>query len=336
VPANIHDVARAADVSITTVSHVLNGKGRVSEATRRRVLEAVDRLGYSANAHARGLATGRAQTLAVQISGFGRETFVPESVYFTALLNGAYAQALELGYVLVLTPSAPEADLQTLPADGALVVDPVGDEALIAVMREAGAPVVTTGRVSADAGQVDGWVDNDHGAAAREVLDHLDSRGYRRPALLTTARPLSYSADSQDAYRRWMEGRGLEPLVGLIDGELGVDQGAAVTAALLERDPRPDAIYATNDATALGALRAARAAGLDVPGDLGIVAEMDTEALRLADPPLTAVDVCPSDVGRAAIRLLVDLAEGSATAPRTSVVATSLVARSSTGGPAAA
>jgi DNA-binding LacI/PurR family transcriptional regulator len=333
MPANIRDVARAAEVSITTVSHVLNQKGRVSEETRRRVLEAAGELGYSANVHARGLVTGRAQTLAVQISGFGRETFVPDSGYFTALLNGAYAQALELGYVLVLTPSAQEADLRRMPADGALVVDPVGDEALIELMREADLPVVTTGRVPGDDGAADGWVDNDHPAAARVVLDHLRERGYSRPALLTTARPLSYSLDGQLAYREWCEQHDVEPQVALIESELSVDAGAAATTDLLRSSTPPDAIYTTNDATALGALRAAHAAGLDVPGDVGIVGEMDTDALRLADPPLSAVDVRPREVGSEAACLLIDLVEGTDSRPRTVVVDTDMVARASSSGP---
>jgi DNA-binding LacI/PurR family transcriptional regulator len=330
VAPNISDVARAAQVSITTVSHTLNGKGRVRAETRQRVLRAAQELGYSANPHARGLVTGRALTLAVQISGFGRETFMPGSVYFTDLLNGAYAQALELGYVLLMLPGAADAELERLPADGALVVDPTGNEALIARMHETGRPVVSTGRVPDDDEKGDGWVDNDHVAAGRLALDHLAERGYRRPALLTTARPLSYSLDGQRAYTEWAGERAVEPLVGTIEGELDVDEAAAVTADLLARDA--DAIYTTNDAAALGALRAARAAGRAVPGDIGIIGEMDTDALRLADPPVSAIEVHPRRVGRAAVKLLVDLVEGRDPARRV-VVGTELIARSSTEGP---
>jgi DNA-binding LacI/PurR family transcriptional regulator len=334
VPPNIRDVARAASVSITTVSHALNGKGRVSEETRQRVLRAADELGYTANVHARGLVTGRALTLAVQISGFGRQTFVPGSAYFTELLNGAYAMALDLGYVLVLIPSAAEADLNRMPADGALVVDPTGHEALMELMRASGAPVVTTGRVPSNEQLSDGWVDNDHPAAAHAALEHLRQRGYVRPALLTTARELSYSLDAQEAYARWAGERGQEPIVGTIEGELDVDEAAEVTASLLRREPAPDALYSTNDAAALGALRAVRAAGLSVPGDVGIVGEMDTEALRLADPPLTAIDVMPAQLGREAVGLLVGLVEGADVARRRIVVETELIPRTSSAGPA--
>jgi DNA-binding LacI/PurR family transcriptional regulator len=333
VPAKIHDVAREAGVSITTVSHALNGKGRVSEQTHSRVLEAADRLGYAANQHARGLVTGRAMTLAVQIAGFGPQTFVPESAYFTELLNGACSQAVELGYVAVLVPSAPGADLRRLRADGALVVDPTGDEELIERLRDIGAPVVTTGRVPTDGEQADcAWVDNDHSSAAREALNHLSDRGYDRPALLTTA-PESYSLDAQRAYDAWTGERSQDRLVGIIEGEFDADRAAAVTTTLLEGSPAPDAVYATNDTGALGALRAIRAAGLRAPDDIGIVAEMDTEALRLSDPPISAIDVHPVRLGREAVRLLVALIANEEVESNQITIGTELIARASSRGP---
>jgi DNA-binding LacI/PurR family transcriptional regulator len=94
-------------------------------------------------------------------------------------------------------------------------------------------------------------------------------------------------------------------------------------------------VYSTNDAAALGALRAVRGAGLSVPGDVGIVAEMDTEALRLADPPLTAIDVNPAQLGREAVSLLVGLVEGDRVTRRRRVVATELIPRTSSTGPTA-
>lgn len=333
MPATIHDVAAAAGVSPTTVSHALNNKGRVNAETRQRIVEAAKHLGYTANPLARGLVTGRSQTLAMQIAGFGRETFVPNSAYFTELLNAACAAALECGYVSLLVPSSVEVLLERLEVDGALIVDPTGEEELIKLMETRQAPVVTTGRVPSLDPESSYWVDNDHVWAAERALGHLDDRGYRRPALLTTASE-SYSIDAQRAYRRWMDARDGTARIGEIRDDFTVEQAAMVAARLLAETPRPDAIYATNDTSALAALRAVRAAGLKAPEDVGIVAEMDTEALRVSDPPITAIDVYPARLGRSAVALLVDLIEDREPAAPHVVVETDLVIRASTAGKA--
>src|ERR1700744_3207119 len=110
---SIHDIARGAGVSITTVSHSLNGRGRVQPETRRRVLRTAKRLGYTANAHARRLATGKNMTLALQVAGFGEEALIPDSAYYIQVLNDASAAALALGYTPMLVPSGDALDVDT-------------------------------------------------------------------------------------------------------------------------------------------------------------------------------------------------------------------------------
>jgi DNA-binding LacI/PurR family transcriptional regulator len=324
---SIHDIAREADVSITTVSHALNGKGRIPRATRERVRGVAERLGYRANFQARGLALGQYTTLAVQVGGLQAEALVPDFQYFVELLNAASETALELGFGLVLAPAGTDAGvLKNLAMGGAIVVDPTGEEALL---RQDDAPVVTTGRVPG--GSADGaWVDNDHREGTRRVLDHFVQTGRSRPALLTTSARQSYVDDAVAEYTRWCRERDLEPIVGRITGNPTEAAAAPVVGELLSRRPRPDAIYTTLDRMALGAILACRDRGIAVPEDLGIAAITDSLALRSTTPPVTALNLNAPEIGRRAAELLVALVRGDDPATARVVVPANLVVREST------
>jgi DNA-binding LacI/PurR family transcriptional regulator len=326
---SIRDIAAAAGVSITTVSHALNGKGRLPVATRERVARVASELGYTAHPQARGLATGRSMLLGLEVGGFGSQLLVPEFSYFLELVNAAAAGAAEEGYGLVLAPGRTAGQLTRLSVDGAVVVDPVGDEPLVRELAERGAPVVTTGRLQSGA-EVP-WVDSDHRGGARQVLDHLAERGYRRPALLGTADGPSYAADALAGYRDWCADHGVEPLVVpvVVDGT----EAAAfeATETLLARADPPDALYVTLDRMAVGALLAAAAAGLSVPGDLGIASLTDSRSLQATQPAVTALDLNPARIGREAVRLLIAHVEGRE-APASVQVEAKLMPRESTAG----
>lgn len=327
---SIHDVAQDAGVSITTVSHALNGRGRVLPETRDRVLAAADRLGYSANVHAQRLATGIHKTVALQVSGYGPKIVSVDSAYYIDLLNSASTTALELGYMPVLTPPDVTRRFRQLPADGALILDPTGDEPLIEALSEAGGKVVTAGRPLANPERVAGWVDNDLPTLTIEVMDHLEAMGYERPALITGAKERSYAADTINAYSRWMAERGKEPVVEAVRANPTVEVAMEVAADLLNRSPRPDSIYTSFDVFALGALRYAKSAGLDVPRDVGIVATVDSQGLRSATPPLTAIRNNPAILGESAIKMLVGLLNGDLEGPVGEIVPAQLQAREST------
>lgn len=309
---SIHDVAAAAGVSITTVSHALSGKGRLPQETRDHVRRIAEQVGYAPSMHARGLATGRTMLLAIQASGFDTRALVPQLAYFVDLLNAASAAAIERGYALVLLPpDVSEGRVHGLAFDGAAIVDPVGDEPLLAALREEGKPVVTTGRIPGepDAGTS---IDTDHVAAAGTVLDHLADAGCERPALLTTGRGPSYVADATRGYRAWCRAHKVKPRVLTVRGAPSEQTGQrAMGHALDVHGSAIDGVYATLDVLALGALQAARERGVAVPGELAIAAITDSPALRAASPSVTALDLHPDWIGARAIALLVSLIEGT-------------------------
>ncbi|MBK5233589.1 MAG: LacI family DNA-binding transcriptional regulator [Thermoleophilia bacterium] len=326
----IHDVAREAGVSITTVSHSLNGRGRVLPETRDRVVAIAESLGYSANVHAQRLATGIHKTIALQVSGYGPNIVGVDSAYYIDLLNSASATALELGYMPILTPPDVTNKSIQLAADGALILDPTGDEPLMETVNEAGGIVVTAGRPMLNRSSVAGWVDNDLPTLTIEVLDHLESMGYEQPALITGSRERSYAADTIRAYERWVGERGKATNVVEVRDNPTADVAISTARQLLEREPRPDSIYASFDVFALGALRVANSMGLDVPNDLGIVATVDSQGLRSATPTLTAIENHPSELGAKAIRMLIGLLNGTIEPPVTEIVPAELQVREST------
>jgi DNA-binding LacI/PurR family transcriptional regulator len=326
----IHDVAEEAGVSITTVSHALNGRGRVLPETRERVLDIAARLGYSANVHAQRLATGSNQAIALQVSGYGKNIVGVDSAYYIELLNGASSVALDLGYMPMLAPPEIHREFINLPADGALIVDPTGREPLITSIAESGGTIVTAGRPLKHKEHISGWVDNDLPTLTVRVLDHLYEQGYRRPAILTGPRNRSYSADTINAYNQWSAEKGIEPIVAAVRGNPTADLAIKAARELLSRSVRPDSIYASFDVFALGAMRVAAELGIGVPDELGIVATVDSEALRSASTPLTAIENHPRMIGAEAMRLLIGVIRGDEEPPVKGVIQGELKVREST------
>jgi DNA-binding LacI/PurR family transcriptional regulator len=332
----IKEVARTAGVSVTTVSHALNGKGRLPAETRERVQRIALELGYRPSRTARNLVGGRTGLLGLTVAQTSTLPFaLSDFAYFSQVMSAAASAAIERGYALVLTPApAGTGDWPGVDLDGAVIVDPIVDDPLVGTLRASGVPVVTTGRVAGEEADAAPWVDNDHAAGTRTVLDHLARRGAQRIALVTSPPVTSYTADSEGAYRAWCAERGAEPLVSYARNDLTEGAGFAAASALLEGPEPADAVYATLDRLALGTLLAAEARGKRVPRDLLVVGCTDSDAARLARPTLTTLNLHADEIGRSAVELLADIVEGRREADATIEIRTRVVARGSTRRPA--
>jgi DNA-binding LacI/PurR family transcriptional regulator len=331
VAVTIRDVAAAAGVSLTTVSHALSNQGRIGERTRQRVLEVATELGYQANVHAQQLVTNKSRTLAIQIAPFDSTSqssmLIPNSEYFLEVLNGASEEAGKRGYALVLTPPgiAPAA-INAFAVDGAIIVDPHGDEGLLDPGWVKAHPVVTAGR-TAGVNPNRYVVDNDHRAAALVALEHLWDQGYRRPAAMITDRARSYTRDVIDAYTTFAQTHGIP--VRTVETGTGDSAKAALRTLLADSDP-PDAIYAGSEDIALDVLHEASALGLNLPRDLGLCSCVDSSIFNLTTPEVTGIVCHPRTIGGIAVSLLIDLVEGREPAQDTVVVPTELNIRRST------
>jgi DNA-binding LacI/PurR family transcriptional regulator len=189
--------------------------------------------------------------------------------------------------------------------------------------------MVTTGRPTL-VEQIASVVDNNHRAAAGAMLDHLAEQGYRRPALMITSTARSYTSDMLEAYTAWTAARGIEPVVVRVDEPPTENAAAEALRALLDRDPRPDAVYASSEDLALGVLHEAQRRGLSVPGELGVCSAVDSSVLQLTSPQVTGMFLNPRDIGRGAADALLDLLEHPTAAPHDVAVPAELCPRGST------
>ena len=328
----IKDVAQAAGVSITTVSHALNGKGRLTQQTRDRVRRVATDLGYTPHPVAQSLASGRTGMIATVVSLPGNAPIAFTQIdYYVALVNAATRTAVGHGYALVVAPSTAGPDTWgRLPLDGVIVIDPADGDPTLPMLRKRGAPIVFVGRdPHGEPGDL--VVENDRSGASRRMLDHLVDAGGRRVGLLGLRAFETFSEDALDAYHAWCVERGQEPSVHTIDADSTATPAEfrAGADAFLADDGHPDAVFCLYERQAVELVSAATDAGIDVPGELlvGTIAEMGLAAS--ASPGITTLELHQSRLGEVATSLLVDVLEGR---PATSVrdVSTSISVRGST------
>ena len=226
----IKDVAEAAGVSITTVSHALSGKGRLTDQTRERVRRVAADLGYTPHPSARSLASGRTGMIATVVSLPGNAPIAFTQIdYYVAPMNAATRTAVGHGYALVVAPST--AGPQTwsqLPLDGVIVIDPADGDPTLPMLRGRGAPIVFVGRDPH--GEPDDLVvENDRAAATRSVLDHLVDAGATRVGVVALRTFETFSEDAIAAYFAWCAERGADPCVHTVDADI-YDDGIPIPA----------------------------------------------------------------------------------------------------------
>jgi DNA-binding LacI/PurR family transcriptional regulator len=332
---SIKDVAREAGVSVTTVSHALNDKGRLNPDTRARVREVADRLGYRPNPAARSLVSGRTGLIAVMPSlpveprmSFG------DFGYFTELIVSATEVAVSKEWALVVAPpTSTDFVWERVPLDGVIVIEPIKDDPALPALRERKFPFVT---ISADpnAPGADAVVACEDRECTVEILDHLVDRGGRRVALLSAPPITSFLAGTAEAYTDWCATRGREPIVEYFDlGDVDRDRGGGVARAverLFDRPDSPDAVYVPMEIAGVEVHRVLRDMKVQIPDDVLLATTHDRGQALVTNPPITTIEWDYREVGRRAASLLIDLVEGSREAPTLEIVPGRLVPRAST------
>ena len=314
-PTTIKDVAAHAGVSITTVSHALNGKGTVSDATKRRVLDAAAELGYHPNPIARGLRTSRMGVISLvmrPLDWLGE--YQPAGVdYFMRLVGAAAVRALDEGYTLLLVrdPTREGDPSITYAVDGCIISDPEENDPVIDAMRGRGIPVVAIGRdVARDS--FDDWVGNPGIEQTNEALDLMRDTGARSFTVVVGTQTNAWNRDSLLACLAWA-GRNPSCVVAVesLSEATAVAGGEALGRELAARqDGPPDAVYALTGRHAAGIVAGLQLGGVAVPAQTQVASGNDSEQCRVATPAVTAVDLRPEALGREAVRLLLDRIEG--------------------------
>ena len=322
------DVAGRAGVSVMTVSRVLNGFPGVAEDTRQRVEEAVAALGYRANPAARVLAGGRSRTLgviAVETQQFGP----------SHMLYGIEAAARGAGHVLSFVTMAPGADeigatldhLRAAHVEGVIVIAPVRPVIDAVGDLDADLPLVVVG---GDPSVRTSTVTIDQGAGARMATAHLLGLGHRTVHHVSGPADWIDATERQRAWAETVEAHGAPP-GRFVEGDWTA-QGGYAAGTQLAQDRTVTAVFAANDQTALGILRALHEHDRSVPDDVSVVGYDDIPEAAYLVPPLTTVRQDLGEVGRRGVELLLALVDGGP-AQRHVLVAPELIVRASTAPP---
>ncbi|MCL8012702.1 LacI family DNA-binding transcriptional regulator [Streptomyces sp. AS02] len=307
----LEDVAHRSGVSKSTVSRVINGEPRVRAEVADRVREVIADLGYVPNHAARQLVTRRNNAVAVVATQPQDRLFIDP--FFDRHLRGIRKELVAHGVQPVLLFLEDPDDYPRVAdflggghVDGALLFSVRADDPLPAMIRRLGLPAVFGGRPLLREGEpvpAHVYVDADNRGGAREAVRHLLSLGRERIATITGPYDQEASAvDRLDGYRDVLFDASPE----LIEKSDYTQQGGAeAMAALLERRPDLDAVFAASDLMASGALRVLRERGRRVPDDVAVVGFDDLAPIaESTDPPLTTVHQDIEGMGRLMARLL--------------------------------
>ncbi len=328
--ASLADVASLAGVSTGTVSRVLSKPHMISQPTRLRVLDAVERLGYVANGAARALALRRTMTVGAIVPRFG-------SSAFPALIQALEATLSTQGYTLLLStpdhqPLHETSILRALLGRGVDAVALLGSEqspqvlAMLAISRT---PFVTMWAAPNSTGHNIAF---DEYSASALVIDHLTALGHRSIGYIG-----GRIADSERARRRLQDvslaiaKRGVSLCAeAMVETDHGFREGFDAMNAIARRQPPVTAIVCGSDYLAAGALAALDQAGIEVPRRLSIASFNDNDFAPFLHPPLTTVRLPIREIGEQAGRQLLARLSGT-TAPVSVALPVTLMKRSSTG-----
>ncbi len=303
----ILDVAKKADVSFGTVSRVINNDVHVRPATRERVLEAIDRLGFTANRHARILAGGKSGTVGVLAPDLGTE-------YIGEIVRGVDAEIGLGGYDLILytthrDPVKEAAYVATCldgMADGLLLVLPRNPSDFIDRLNRRKFPFVF----------IDHQGRNDECAAvgaanwqgAYKATEYLIGLGHRRIGFITGWKDLDVAQNRLNGFEAALRTHHISEEAELIfEGTFNQSDGYSGGQRFLSLTNRPTAIFASNDVMAMGVMDAARERGLRVPEDLSVVGFDDIHQASEVHPALTTIRQPLEKMGRVASQMLLEM-----------------------------
>jgi DNA-binding LacI/PurR family transcriptional regulator len=318
----IAEVAAAARVSPTTVSHVLNGKGRVDARTRSRVLAVAERMAYAPSLAARSLASNRTFTLGLSMPHVSWQplTELIATEWYARMIACAARRATERRYaVAVLDELADVDDCRRAAVDAVLVLDPSVDDPRLTLLAETDVVHATLGHDPLH--PLVPCVVPDMAGGLRALLDHLRDRGGRRVLLLAAPARWSFYEEEHEAAAAWSQATG----VSVSRLEVGTDardrsslmRAATEVAGKILRSPAPpDSIVGLLGEFGPSILIAAAACGLSVPADVRVAQDVDTSSTQAVTPAVTALDPHAYAQARAAVDLLIDTVQGGATTTR--------------------
>jgi len=301
----IHDVAEAAGVSTATVSNVLNKTGKVGRKTRQLVLSTVKRLGYIPNVHARHLASRDSRTLGIIVSDI-------ENPFFPEVIKSFEVRARQLGYDAILSdtnydPRRTQQAAERMIRHSVRGVAVMTSEISMRLIHELARRKIAV--TFLDLAPARGYISNlriDYASGVEQIVQYLYKQGHRRIAFVAGKPKLKSNVARLQAYEKSMANLGLEPGP-VLPGDLRFEGGLAAGVAIAKLSPRPTAIMAINDLTAVGVIKGLMKSGLSIPQDISVTGFDDTRLAEYSNPSLTTVDIHRDMLGQIAADALHEL-----------------------------
>jgi DNA-binding LacI/PurR family transcriptional regulator len=329
-------VAERAGVSQPTVSRALSGSPAIAEATRRKVIEAAEALGYFVDARAAQLRRGSTGTLAVVVICREGDSAASINPFAYALLGSVCVAASARGFETLVSFQARPGEFfghyqEQGRADGLIVIGTTTNAPAWEYFRARQGEGRRVACWGSPFDELD-WVRSDNHAAGQLAVEHLLAAGYRRPCFLGALNtPQVQFAERYQGYAQAMRAAGLEPcLVPTVNAPSREEEGRRAARRLIERGMfergEVDAVFAACDAIALGAIKAFADADIGVPDEIGVIGFDDLVAGRFSRPPLSTIAPDPAEAGAALVEAV--LGEEGSTARRR--VPVRLIARGST------
>lgn len=330
----LEEIARLSGVSRSTVSRVINQQPNVSQDVRQRVQAVIQDTGYQPNLAARTLVSKRSWMIGLVLPRSVSSFFTDP--YFPRLLQGIAQGCNQYDYTLGLfLVGSKEDEEKILPRvsrkgmlDGVLIQSgQIGDQ-LIDRMVKLDLPMVVVGS-PLHTDEVS-FIDVDNVSGAYNAVLHLIRLGYQRIGTITGLSGAAASADRLEGYRKALLERGRNPDQSLItEGDFTEAGGYYAMRQILPA--KPDAVFAASDLMAIGAMRAAREAGLKIPQDVAFVGFDDVPVATYANPQLSTIRQPIAQFGRNAVEILIDLIDNGIDPARRIIMDTELIIRESCG-----
>ena len=323
----IIDVAKAAGVSRQTVSRAMNDKGEISAATKQRVMEAVERLGYRPNRIAQSMVTRRTFTVGLVFPDI-LNPFFPE------VARGVQDAAREQSYNVFLcnTDDEPPIEKDILrslaaqPVDGIVLLGSCLSDDDLRAFADGYRPIVTTNRFVQHPNISQLIVDNVQGG--RLAAEHLIGRGHRELGVVANANIPTSSLRRVQGFSQAVAAREL-PAERVATGAPTIEGGYQAAREILLRQPELTALFCYNDLMALGTLRACRDLGKRVPDDVAVVGFDDVHLTEVSSPTLTSVRVDKYALGRLAVERLLAMVDATTESAEAMQIPVELVQRKS-------
>lgn len=334
----IKDVAKAAGVSPSTVSRVINNNHAISSETRERVVKAMRELNYFPNSIARSFAHQNTCTIGVLIDLDSSNAFT--NPFFYEVLHGIETVVYREGYYLIIANDKTmvnqnkSVDCLVLEKriDGLILPSSVLKRSLVRKLKEKNFPFVVIGEPLHCMQEVD-WVDINNVQGGEQAINHLVEKGYRKIAYIGGSQKDIFNRNRISGVLSALEKNGLKVSEDYIrEAETTKESGYEVMRQLLRQEDAPDSVICGDSFMAFGVIKAVKEHGLKIPEDFGIVSFDDYPIAQFVEPAITTIDIDVFDLGVQAATVLMKILKMPASRQQQSLISTKVLARDSSAG----